>query len=162
MAALWREAGLSWKDFLPEEDDVHAFLMEQVRGACALSGGPVGFPVEAKEGNGAWPWVGGGASRIERFGGTACQQLPGTPRQKGPFVTPRLQDGATAFQSGLEFLAVIFVTLQKLDFTETDSSSSSEALSKKELSAEELNRQLEKLIVEEEAGDEQIFDWVEV
>ncbi|ETE60124.1 Eukaryotic translation initiation factor 4 gamma 3, partial [Ophiophagus hannah] len=30
-----------------------------------------------------------------------------------------------------------------------------------ELSAEELNRQLEKLIVEEEAGDEQIFDWVE-
>ncbi|XP_063173599.1 eukaryotic translation initiation factor 4 gamma 3 isoform X9 [Candoia aspera] len=78
VAALWREAGLSWKDFLPEEDDVHAFLMEQ-----------------------------------------------------------------------------------KLDFTETDSSSSSEALSKKELSAEELNRQLEKLIVEEEAGDEQIFDWVE-
>ncbi|XP_063173594.1 eukaryotic translation initiation factor 4 gamma 3 isoform X4 [Candoia aspera] len=76
VAALWREAGLSWKDFLPEEDDVHAFLMEQ-----------------------------------------------------------------------------------KLDFTETDSSSSSEALSKKELSAEELNRQLEKLIVEEEAGDEQIFDW---
>ncbi|XP_025028216.1 eukaryotic translation initiation factor 4 gamma 3 isoform X16 [Python bivittatus] len=78
VAALWREAGLSWKDFLPEEDDVHAFLLEQ-----------------------------------------------------------------------------------KLDFTETDSSSSSEALSKKELSAEELNRQLEKLIVEEEAGDEQIFDWVE-
>lgn len=30
MAALWREAGLSWKDFLPEEEDVHAFLMEQV------------------------------------------------------------------------------------------------------------------------------------
>uniref|UniRef100_A0A670ZV76 Eukaryotic translation initiation factor 4 gamma 3 n=1 Tax=Pseudonaja textilis TaxID=8673 RepID=A0A670ZV76_PSETE len=49
----------------------------------------------------------------------------------------------------------------KLDFTETDSPSSSEALSPRELSAEELNRQLEKLIVEEEAGDEQIFDWVE-
>ncbi|XP_060540512.1 eukaryotic translation initiation factor 4 gamma 3 isoform X14 [Pantherophis guttatus] len=78
VAALWREAGLSWKDFLPEEDDVHAFLLEQ-----------------------------------------------------------------------------------KLDFTETDSPSSSEALSPRELSAEELNRQLEKLIVEEEAGDEQIFDWVE-
>ncbi|XP_033015267.1 eukaryotic translation initiation factor 4 gamma 3 isoform X12 [Lacerta agilis] len=78
VAALWREAGLSWKDFLPEEEDVHTFLMEQ-----------------------------------------------------------------------------------KLDFTETDSSSSSEALSKKELSAEELNKQLEKLIIEDKANDEQIFDWVE-
>ncbi|XP_070615472.1 eukaryotic translation initiation factor 4 gamma 3 isoform X1 [Erythrolamprus reginae] len=78
VAALWREAGLSWKDLLPEEDDVHAFLLEQ-----------------------------------------------------------------------------------KLDFTETDSPSSSEGLSPRELSAEELNKQLEKLIVEEEAGDEQIFDWVE-
>ncbi|XP_061456785.1 eukaryotic translation initiation factor 4 gamma 3 isoform X16 [Rhineura floridana] len=78
VAALWREAGLSWKDFLPEEEDVHTFLMEQ-----------------------------------------------------------------------------------KLDFTETDSSSSSEALSKKEHSAEDLNKQLEKLIIEDKANDEQIFDWVE-
>ncbi|KAL7976161.1 hypothetical protein Chor_008258 [Crotalus horridus] len=78
VAALWREAGLSWKDFLPEEDDVHTFLLEQ-----------------------------------------------------------------------------------KLDFTVTDSPSSSEALSPRELSDEELNRQLENLIVDEEAGDEQIFDWVE-
>uniref|UniRef100_A0A803T1A8 Eukaryotic translation initiation factor 4 gamma 3 n=1 Tax=Anolis carolinensis TaxID=28377 RepID=A0A803T1A8_ANOCA len=70
VAALWREAGLSWKDFLPEEED-------------------------------------------------------------------------------------------KLDFTETDGSGSSEALSKKDLSDEELNRQLEKLIVEDKANDEQIFDWVE-
>lgn len=52
--------------------------------------------------------------------------------------------------------------LQKLDFTETDGSSSSEALSKKELSAEELNKQLEKLVTEDKANDEQIFDWVEV
>lgn len=52
--------------------------------------------------------------------------------------------------------------LQKLDFTESDCSSSSEALSEKELSAEELNKQLEKLIVEDKANDEQIFDWVEV
>ncbi|KAJ6656846.1 hypothetical protein lerEdw1_003177 [Lerista edwardsae] len=78
VAALWREAGLSWKDFLPEGEDVHTFLVEQ-----------------------------------------------------------------------------------KLDFTETDSSSSSEALSKKELSAEELNKQLEKLVTEDKANDEQIFDWVE-
>lgn len=52
--------------------------------------------------------------------------------------------------------------LQKLDFTESDGSSSSEALSEKELSAEELSKQLEKLIVEDKATDEQIFDWVEV
>uniref|UniRef100_A0A803XVU2 Eukaryotic translation initiation factor 4 gamma 3 n=1 Tax=Meleagris gallopavo TaxID=9103 RepID=A0A803XVU2_MELGA len=78
VGALWRETGFSWKDYLPEGEDVHTFLMEQ-----------------------------------------------------------------------------------KLEFTESDCSSSSEALSEKELSAEELNKQLEKLIVEEKANDEQIFDWVE-
>ncbi|KGL72627.1 Eukaryotic translation initiation factor 4 gamma 3, partial [Tinamus guttatus] len=78
VGALWRETGLSWKDYLPEGEDVHTFLMEQ-----------------------------------------------------------------------------------KLDFMESDCSSSSEALSEKELSAEELNKQLEKLIVEDKANDEQIFDWVE-
>ncbi|NWW22370.1 IF4G3 factor, partial [Falcunculus frontatus] len=78
VGALWRESGLSWKDYLPEGEDVHTFLTEQ-----------------------------------------------------------------------------------KLEFTESNSSSSSEALSEKELSAEELNKQLEKLIVEDKANDEQIFDWVE-
>ncbi|KYO24625.1 hypothetical protein Y1Q_0023290 [Alligator mississippiensis] len=78
VGALWREAGLSWKDYLPEGEDVHTFLMEQ-----------------------------------------------------------------------------------KLDFTESDCSSSSEALSEKDLSAEELNKQLEKLIIEDKTNDEQIFDWVE-
>ncbi|NWR62876.1 IF4G3 factor, partial [Bucorvus abyssinicus] len=78
VGALWRESGLSWKDFLPEGEDVHTFLMEH-----------------------------------------------------------------------------------KLDFTESDCSSSSEALSEKELSAEELSKQLEKLIVDDKANDEQIFDWVE-
>nr|XP_020136635.1 eukaryotic translation initiation factor 4 gamma 3 isoform X12 [Microcebus murinus] len=78
VGSLWREADLSWKDFLPEGEDVHNFLLEQ-----------------------------------------------------------------------------------KLDFIESDSSCSSEALSKKELSAEELYKQLEKLIIEDKANDEQIFDWVE-
>ncbi|XP_072465277.1 eukaryotic translation initiation factor 4 gamma 3 isoform X10 [Notamacropus eugenii] len=78
VGALWREAGLSWKDYLPEGEDVHNFLLEQ-----------------------------------------------------------------------------------KLDFIESDRSSSSEALSKKELSAEELYKRLEKLIIEDKANDEQIFDWVE-
>ncbi|NXN84194.1 IF4G3 factor, partial [Bombycilla garrulus] len=78
VGALWRESDLSWKDYLPEGEDIHTFLMEQ-----------------------------------------------------------------------------------KLEFTESDCSSSSEALSEKKLSAEELNKQLEKLIVEDKANDEQIFDWVE-
>uniref|UniRef100_A0A8C8VJU1 Eukaryotic translation initiation factor 4 gamma 3 n=1 Tax=Pelusios castaneus TaxID=367368 RepID=A0A8C8VJU1_9SAUR len=78
VGALWREASLSWKDYLPEGEDVHTFLMEQ-----------------------------------------------------------------------------------KLDFTVSDCSSSSEALSEEELSADELNKQLEKLIIEDKANDEQIFDWVE-
>ncbi|XP_038232479.1 eukaryotic translation initiation factor 4 gamma 3 isoform X37 [Dermochelys coriacea] len=75
---LWREAGLSWKDYLPEGEDIHTFLMEH-----------------------------------------------------------------------------------KLDFTVSDCSSSSEALSEEELSADELNKRLEKLIIEDKANDEQIFDWVE-
>uniref|UniRef100_A0A8C0CAV7 Eukaryotic translation initiation factor 4 gamma 3 n=1 Tax=Balaenoptera musculus TaxID=9771 RepID=A0A8C0CAV7_BALMU len=78
VGALWREADLSWKEFLPEGEDVHNFLLEQ-----------------------------------------------------------------------------------KLDFIESDGSCSSEALSKKELSAEELYKRLEKLIIEDKANDEQIFDWVE-
>ncbi|GAB1289120.1 Eukaryotic translation initiation factor 4 gamma 3 [Apodemus speciosus] len=78
VGALWREADLSWKDFLPEGEDVHNFLLEQ-----------------------------------------------------------------------------------KLDFTESEGPCSSEALSKKELSAEELSQRLEKLIMEDKADDERIFDWVE-
>ncbi|CAH7440142.1 Eif4g3 [Phodopus roborovskii] len=78
VGALWREANLSWKDFLPEGEDVHNFLLEQ-----------------------------------------------------------------------------------KLDFIETESSCSSEALSKRDLSAEELSQRLEKLIMEDKADDERIFDWVE-
>lgn len=47
MAALWREAGLSWKDFLPEGEDVHTFLLEQVRylvlGGPCVGPGPEGL-----------------------------------------------------------------------------------------------------------------------
>ncbi|KAL1776948.1 eukaryotic translation initiation factor 4 gamma 3 isoform X1 [Sigmodon hispidus] len=54
-----------------------------------------------------------------------------------------------------------FLLEQKLDFIESESSCSSEALSKKELSPEELSQRLEKLIMEDRADDERIFDWVE-
>ncbi|KAE8594821.1 hypothetical protein XENTR_v10019814 [Xenopus tropicalis] len=54
-----------------------------------------------------------------------------------------------------------FVSEKNLEFTLSDSSSPSENLSKKEMSAEELHKRLEQLIIQEKANDEQIFDWVE-
>ncbi|XP_018606133.2 eukaryotic translation initiation factor 4 gamma 3 isoform X3 [Scleropages formosus] len=54
-----------------------------------------------------------------------------------------------------------FISEQKLEFTISDCSSPTEVHSKRELSPEELNQQLEKLLIEDVAGDEQIFDWVE-
>ncbi|XP_077070711.1 eukaryotic translation initiation factor 4 gamma 3 isoform X3 [Siphateles boraxobius] len=54
-----------------------------------------------------------------------------------------------------------FITEHKLDFTLSDGSNLTEAVSKRTLSPEELNKQLEKLLLEDLAGDEQIFDWVE-
>lgn len=51
---------------------------------------------------------------------------------------------------------------QKLEFLQTDSSGSEAALSRRMLSPEELSQQLEKLLLEDMASDEQIFDWVEV
>ncbi|XP_075953118.1 eukaryotic translation initiation factor 4 gamma 3 isoform X1 [Anarhichas minor] len=78
VGSLWRESGLDWTDFLPEEEDVEAFISEQ-----------------------------------------------------------------------------------KLQFVLSDGSGPEEALSKKILSPEELSQQLEKLLLEDMASDEQIFDWVE-
>uniref|UniRef100_A0A3Q3RLQ5 Eukaryotic translation initiation factor 4 gamma, 3a n=1 Tax=Mastacembelus armatus TaxID=205130 RepID=A0A3Q3RLQ5_9TELE len=77
VGSLWRESGLNWSDFLPEGEDVQAFISQQV---------------------------------------------------------------------GDESL---------------DGSSPEAALSKRILSPEEMSRQLEKLLLEDMASDEQIFDWVE-
>ncbi|XP_073731303.1 eukaryotic translation initiation factor 4 gamma 3 isoform X3 [Misgurnus anguillicaudatus] len=54
-----------------------------------------------------------------------------------------------------------FITEHKLEFTVSDGSNPTEAVSKRTLSHDELNKQLEKLLLEDMAGDEQIFDWVE-
>ncbi|XP_044023882.1 eukaryotic translation initiation factor 4 gamma 3 isoform X5 [Siniperca chuatsi] len=78
MGSLWRESGLNWTDFLPEEEDVQGFISQQ-----------------------------------------------------------------------------------KLQFILSDSSSPEAALSKRILSPEELSQQLERLLLEDMASDEQIFDWVE-
>nr|XP_046238542.1 eukaryotic translation initiation factor 4 gamma 3 isoform X3 [Scatophagus argus] len=78
VGSLWRESGLSWSDFLPEGEDVQAFISQQ-----------------------------------------------------------------------------------KLQFVLSDGSSPETALSKRILSPEELSQQLERLLLEDMASDEQIFDWVE-
>ncbi|XP_052397271.1 eukaryotic translation initiation factor 4 gamma 3 isoform X3 [Carassius gibelio] len=54
-----------------------------------------------------------------------------------------------------------FITEHNLDFTLSDGSNLTEAVSKRTLSPEELSKQLEKLLLEDMAGDERIFDWVE-
>uniref|UniRef100_A0A3Q3B1S4 Eukaryotic translation initiation factor 4 gamma, 3a n=1 Tax=Kryptolebias marmoratus TaxID=37003 RepID=A0A3Q3B1S4_KRYMA len=54
-----------------------------------------------------------------------------------------------------------FISQQKLQFLQSDSSSPDEVQTKRILSPEELSRQLEKLLLEDMASDEQIFDWVE-
>uniref|UniRef100_A0A4W5PVD1 Eukaryotic translation initiation factor 4 gamma 3 n=1 Tax=Hucho hucho TaxID=62062 RepID=A0A4W5PVD1_9TELE len=54
-----------------------------------------------------------------------------------------------------------FISQQKLQFTVADCSSPEAALFATELSPEVLNRQLERLLLEDMASDEQIFDWVE-
>ncbi|XP_030624145.1 eukaryotic translation initiation factor 4 gamma 3 isoform X1 [Chanos chanos] len=54
-----------------------------------------------------------------------------------------------------------FITHNKLEFTISDCMSPTESQSKSPLTTEELNKQLEKLLLEDMVGDEQIFDWVE-
>uniref|UniRef100_A0A4W5L9W6 Eukaryotic translation initiation factor 4 gamma 3 n=1 Tax=Hucho hucho TaxID=62062 RepID=A0A4W5L9W6_9TELE len=54
-----------------------------------------------------------------------------------------------------------FISEQKLQFTEADCSSHEAALATTTLSLVVLNQQLERLLLEDMASDEQIFDWVE-
>ncbi|XP_044205762.1 eukaryotic translation initiation factor 4 gamma 3 isoform X7 [Thunnus albacares] len=54
-----------------------------------------------------------------------------------------------------------FISQQKLQFVLSDDSGPETTVSKRILSPEELSRQLERLLLEDMASDEQIFDWVE-
>ncbi|XP_074521644.1 eukaryotic translation initiation factor 4 gamma 3 isoform X4 [Halichoeres trimaculatus] len=54
-----------------------------------------------------------------------------------------------------------FISQQKLQFVLSDDSSSEASLCKRTFSPEELSQQLERLLLEDMASDEQIFDWVE-
>ncbi|XP_016420061.1 eukaryotic translation initiation factor 4 gamma 3-like [Sinocyclocheilus rhinocerous] len=58
-------------------------------------------------------------------------------------------------------LCVFSHFFQKLEFTESEVSPVSPATAKPSLSPEELFKQLEHLLLEDMASDEQIFDWVE-
>ncbi|XP_030584963.1 eukaryotic translation initiation factor 4 gamma 3 isoform X2 [Archocentrus centrarchus] len=72
-------------------------------------------------------------------------------------------------ESGLDWTDVLpegedvqaFISQQKLQFLQSDSSNPEAALPKRILSPEEMSRQLERLLLEDVASDEQIFDWVE-
>uniref|UniRef100_A0A8C6PCN7 Eukaryotic translation initiation factor 4 gamma 3 n=1 Tax=Nothobranchius furzeri TaxID=105023 RepID=A0A8C6PCN7_NOTFU len=72
-------------------------------------------------------------------------------------------------ESGLNWANVLpegedvqaFISQQKLQFLQLDNSMSDEVQTKRILSPEELSQQLEKLLLEDMASDEQIFDWVE-
>ncbi|XP_047438027.1 LOW QUALITY PROTEIN: eukaryotic translation initiation factor 4 gamma 3 [Mugil cephalus] len=72
-------------------------------------------------------------------------------------------------ESGLNWTDVLpegddvqaFISQHKLQFVQLDSSGPEAALSRRILPPEELSRQLEKLLLEDMASDEQIFDWVE-
>ncbi|XP_035760540.1 eukaryotic translation initiation factor 4 gamma 3 isoform X6 [Neolamprologus brichardi] len=54
-----------------------------------------------------------------------------------------------------------FILQQKLQFLQSDSSNPEAALPERILSPEEMSQHLERLLLEDMASDEQIFDWVE-
>uniref|UniRef100_A0AAX7SL83 Eukaryotic translation initiation factor 4 gamma, 3a n=1 Tax=Astatotilapia calliptera TaxID=8154 RepID=A0AAX7SL83_ASTCA len=54
-----------------------------------------------------------------------------------------------------------FILQQKLQFLQSDSSNPEAALPERVLSPEEMSQHLERLLLEDMASDEQIFDWVE-
>ncbi|KAJ3602527.1 hypothetical protein NHX12_030280, partial [Muraenolepis orangiensis] len=54
-----------------------------------------------------------------------------------------------------------FISQQKLQFTESEGCSPDAAESESTLPPEELSRQLDRLLLEDMASDEQVFDWVE-
>lgn len=103
---------MNWSDFLPEGEDVQAFISKQVRQS------PRGFPA--------------------------------TPTSA--HLTPGLQ----------QYTFEQLVLPQKLEFTTPGFLNPATTLSKRALSPEEISEYLEKLLLEDGASDEQIFDWVEV
>lgn len=134
VGSLWRESGLNWTDFLPEGEDVQAFISQQVGAKCLHSNQEISVLRE---------------------------------NVQSPFITCvktyLIYSNTFSF---LLFSHCIIVLLprhkQKLQFVLSDGSRPEASQSKRILSPEELSRQLERLLLEDMATDEQIFDWVEV
>lgn len=82
VGALWRESGLSWKDYLPEGEDVQTFLMEQVsrqRAAGAWPRSRISFPPAPRQG-----WAGMGAAvSLTTLGLGRCSISFLTPQEHG-------------------------------------------------------------------------------
>uniref|UniRef100_A0A8C9WK20 Eukaryotic translation initiation factor 4 gamma 3 n=1 Tax=Scleropages formosus TaxID=113540 RepID=A0A8C9WK20_SCLFO len=93
-------------------------------------------------------------------------------------LSPMLRDGGISMRelfselskpllpvgrAGILFSEILHLLCKqmKLEFTMSDCLSPSTQLSGRALSPQELNTQLEKLLMEDAASDEQIFDWVE-
>lgn len=117
VGSLWRESGLNWIDFLPEGEDIQAFISQQV-------------------GNEAF-W--------------SNQQISVNPASF-LFISSSLPQRFSSFPQ----------SKQKLQLILSDGSGLEAVQSKKILSPAELSQQLERLLLEDMATDEQIFDWVEV
>lgn len=107
MASLWRDSGLSFTDFLPEAQDIHTFISQQVGGELLLL----------------------------------------------LLLSAHVLDPQLLLLCGHK---------QKLQFVLWDGSGPDAATSTKMLSPEDLGQQLDRLLLEDMASDEQIFDWVEV
>lgn len=116
MASLWRESGLDFADFLPEAEDIHTFLSQQVGGEVTLC---LSSHFHSK------PLI------------RLCQR-----NQKLQFV---FSDGSGPDAAAAAAAAV-----------------AAAAASERILSPGDLSQQLDRLLLEDMASDEQIFDWVEV
>lgn len=110
---LWRDRGLNWKEFLPEDQDVNKFVTEQV-GALQT-----------------WA-VWGTLGRVLLLGAWCSPVLPLT--------------------------ACLCLFTQKLEYTLGDSS---DTPSRKELTSEELYKQMDELL-KENPNNQRIYDWIEV
>lgn len=108
---LWRDGGLSWKEFLPEDQDVNKFVTEQVRGSVGDPPAPLFV---------AW-------------------RPPCAAPVTGFLLSPLLP--------------------QKLEYTM--GGDSSDTPSCKELTSEELCKQMDKLL-KENPNNQRIYDWIEV
>lgn len=146
VGCLWRESHLNWTDFLSEGEDVQAFISQQVGNKGKLRNihilGKLRF--------------------IHFFDTNVTQEVDRAHYNATPSC---IVLSPLSFFHHLSLICdflIVSMSSQKLQFVLSDGSGPEAALSKRILSPEELSQQLERLLLEDMASDEQIFDWVEV